>query len=264
MVSETIWVRNVPAAWLLLVFVLLQACSAKPTSMPNLAATPTIAVDVVNVVEPTESPLTQPTPTSTPEPLPDLAILLIPPGLASSQYEGVQALLEEKLAETGVPLQVTSTLSEEDLGEHVRLVTAISPPEGISDLILSSPHTHFITLGAVGLPPQNNLNQIEIENPSADLAAFMAGVIGAIITPDWRIGVIAADEVSSRAFINGGVYFCGLCRQVYPPFFDAQGTYITLPLQYTLPADASESDWQLAGQYMIDRGVQNSLPARRS
>jgi hypothetical protein len=253
MVSKPYWRKSTWAAWFLFLFFLLHACSATPTSFPTPAVTPTKDVEVVNVVEPTDIPTPLPTPTSVP--LPDLAIFYTPPGSDPQYAEEIQRLLEEALAVSDIELKITTTLTRDDLGTHVVLVAALAPGDEISELIRSSPGTQFITIGSSELPPQNNLTVITTESPRIDHQAFMAGVIGAIITPDWRIGVISMEELSSQAFVNGGVYFCGLCRQVYPPFFDAQGTYIKFPLQYTLPENAGEQDNQDAAQYMIDRGV---------
>jgi hypothetical protein len=41
------------------------------------------------------------------------------------------------------------------------------------------------------------------------------------------------------------VYFCGLCRPAYPPFY-------TYPLYFELPSTATSAEWQEAANYMVD------------
>jgi hypothetical protein len=98
------------------------------------------------------------------------------------------------------------------------------------------------------------LSVIASGSERSDQQGFIAGVIAAMITPEWRIGVIGlADNVASKsaenAFINGGTYFCGLCLQAYPPFYD-------YPLVINLPATASTAEWREIGNYMVDHIVQ--------
>jgi hypothetical protein len=255
MVSTKIFLNYLIIPGLLLFLIFLPACRERPTSIPTPLSTPTKSVDVVNVIEPTETSIVLPAATSTPEPVQELAFLLAPPSANLKQIDEIQEMLKEVLADTGIQLRITSSITEEDLGDHVKIVTALNPPDGISELLRASPGTHFIVIDSSGLTPQNNLSIIGPEGQRLNQPAFMAGVIAAVITPDWRIGTISSDEISTQAFVNGGVYFCGLCRQVYPPFFDAQGTYIKHPLQYTISPGASSQEWQDAARYMIDRGV---------
>jgi hypothetical protein len=244
---------GIPVWFLILVF-FLYACSPLPTSVPKPAATPTITGDVVHVSEPTLFP-TSPTPTETPEPLPEVALLLYPPGSDHRYAEEIIALLDDILFNTQIEPKVVHEITREDLGKHVKLVIATGPIEYISELISVSPATQFVAIGANEVAPQNNLSILSTDSPKVGQQAFIAGVIAAIITSDWRIGVISKDEISSQAFVNGGIYFCGLCRQVYPPFYDQEGKYIKFPLHYILPPGAGEMDWQTAANYMIERGV---------
>jgi hypothetical protein len=255
MVLDLFRLRSFIAAWVIFLVLSLFACSPKPTIVPTPAATPTKPVGVVIGSEPTQIPTNYPAPTDTPEPLPDVAILLAPPNHDHRYYEEIKGVLEETLSGSEIKLKSANTLTREDMGEHVRLVTAIGPENNLAELISAFPATQFVVIGSNGLSPQNNLSIISSESPRFDQQAFMAGVIAAVITSDWRIGIISTDEISSQAFVNGGVYFCGLCRQVYPPFFDDQGTYIKFPIKYIVHPEAGDLDWQTAGGFMIDRGV---------
>ena len=87
-----------------------------------------------------------------------------------------------------------------------------------------------------------------------DQQGFIAGVIAAMLAPDWRAGVISlSDTVDGRSartgFLNGVVYFCGLCRPIHPPFYE-------YPLYFELPLSATTAEWQEAANYMVDHYAQ--------
>jgi hypothetical protein len=61
----------------------------------------------------------------------------------------------------------------------------------------------------------------------------MAGYTAALITPDYRVGAIALgvegpERAALEGFLNGVVFYCGLCRAAYPPFNSYPQT-ITIP-----------------------------------
>ena len=68
-----------------------------------------------------------------------------------------------------------------------------------------------------------NLSVIGSGGERADQQGFLAGYLAAVITPDWRVGVISqpdspAGMAARNGFANGVVFYCGLCRPAYPPF----------------------------------------------
>ena len=93
-----------------------------------------------------------------------------------------------------------------------------------------------------------------------DQQGFIAGVIAALITSDWRVGVLGpGDSAEARAarlgFLNGAVYFCGLCLPYHGPSVD-------YPLYQELPSGASVQEAQLAVQALSDQAVKTIyLPA---
>jgi hypothetical protein len=65
-----------------------------------------------------------------------------------------------------------------------------------------------------------------------------------------------AEGIAARTgFINGVVYFCGTCRQIYPPFFDSQNQLIQYPLFVELPSGAAENEWEAAADSLLSRSV---------
>lgn len=225
---------------------MISGCSQgkpKPTYTPAL---PSVTLTEL----PTETPT--PVPTSTPQP--PLAVLLAPPGSDSAQAQAYQSALNEPIAAAGLRWQVRPSLSQADLTPELRLVVVLPPDPGVAALAESAPHTVFLAIAIPGLEPEGNLSVIAASSERPDQLGFIAGVIATMITPEWRVGTIGlADQVASKsaenAFINGGTYFCGLCLQAYPPFYD-------YPLLANLPATASQAEWQEIANYMIDRMAQ--------
>jgi hypothetical protein len=73
---------------------------------------------------------------------------------------------------------------------------------------------------------------------------FAAGFIAAVVTEDWRVGVLGVSgSPANPAFLNGAVYFCGLCNPPFPPF--------DYPLQAEVPAGAGAPEWQAAVDTLI-------------
>jgi len=217
--------------------------AVKPTFTPSLpSATATLP--------PTETPA--PTLTSTPSPL--LAVLLAPTGSDTAQVQALQSALNEPITAAGLLLQVRPSLAEVDFTPELRLVIVLPPDPGVAALAEAAPDTQFLSIAIPGVEPAANLSVIAASSERPDQQGFIAGVIAAMITPEWRIGVIGlADNVAAKAaenaFINGGTYFCGLCLQAYPPFYD-------YPTVVNLPATASAAEWREIGNFMVDHMVQ--------
>ena len=77
--------------------------------------------------------------------------------------------------------------------------------------------------------------------------------MSAMITPDWRVGVIgrssSQETIDARqAFFTGAKFYCGLCLPSSPPFYE-------YPLYFELGADADTAAWSKAADYMIQRSV---------
>lgn len=231
---------------LVLLALFLLGCGA---DLPVFDPTDTPAPTVTSTVTPTATL----TPSSTP--LPPVGVFLSPqeasPGFASE----MQALLSEQITALGYRFQVRPTLSDSDFNrDDISLVVAIPPDLGISSLVALHPETRFLTVGILDLEPAQNLTTIGSDGKRLDHQGFLAGYIAAMITPDWRVGVISlsstADTIAARqAFFTGVKYYCGLCRPSYAPFYE-------YPLYFELGADADTTAWRMAADYMIQRMVE--------
>jgi hypothetical protein len=223
----------------------LSACGGViPTDKPTLTSSPS----------PTASATPIPTLTPTPTSLPPLAVLLAPEGADEAAVSYLQTTLNAIVTGQGYRWQVRQQLSAADLAPELRLVVAVPPDPGLAQLAASAPDTQFLALGIPGLESSPNLTLIGVADGRPDQQGFIAGVIAAMLSPDWRAGAISlSDTVEGRSarsgFLNGAVYFCGLCRPIHSPFY-------AYPLYFELPSTATTAEWQEAANYIIDHYVQ--------
>jgi basic membrane lipoprotein Med (substrate-binding protein (PBP1-ABC) superfamily) len=225
-------------AWL---GILLSACgsvihTATPTFIPSPSSTTTVTL----------------TPTITPTPTPPapVAVLLAGPEADQSLARSLQTGLNDTVTATGARWQLRQQLTTQDLVPELRLVVAIPPDPGLAQLIAAAPGTQFLAIGIPGLEAAPNLTTIGAAGDRPDQQGFIAGVIAAMLSDDWRVGVISqSDTIDGRAartgFLNGVTYFCGLCRPAHPPFYE-------YPLYIELPSTATPVEWQEAANYMVD------------
>jgi len=181
-------------------------------------------------------------------------VLLAPPGSDATLAQAFQSALNEPITAAGLRWQVRPSLSQADLTPDLRLVIVLPPDPGVAALAGSAPNTLFLSVAIPDVKPSANLSVVAASSERTDQQGFIAGVIATMITPEWRVGAIGlADNVASKsaenAFINGGTYFCGLCLQAYPPFYD-------YPLVANLPATASPAEWREIANFMVDHMVQ--------
>ena len=222
----------------------LAAC--KPSSEPT-------AIEI----QPTQTAAIIPTATFTPLPsptaLPARVILLAPAGSDPAVAGEMQSLLDELAVQEGYTLEVKAELSEGDFGDNLKLVVALPPDTGIANFAAAHPSTQFLAVGIPGVQPGGNLAVIGAGGDRPDQQGFLAGYIAAVVTPDWRVGVISqgdtgAGRAARQGFLNGAIFFCGLCRPAYPPF-------VQYPNYYEVSSTASQTDKQAAADYLIGQGV---------
>ena len=231
---------------------MLSLCSLMVAGCNKIASKPTLTPTLPSAT-PTSPPTETPIPNPHGYPAAPLAVLLAPPGSDAAQAQALQSALNEPIRAAGLRWQVRPSLSQADFTPELRLVIVLPPDPGVAAMAGAAPQTQFLSVAIPGVEPAVNLSVIAASSERSDQQGFIAGVIAAMLTPEWRIGVIGlAENVSARAaenaFINGGTYFCGLCLQAYPPFYE-------YPLVVNLPATASSAEWREIGNYMIDHMV---------
>jgi hypothetical protein len=167
----------------------------------------------------------------------------------------VQSLLAGWIPEIGYRFQVRPSINEGDFDrDDFRLVVVLSPNPEIASLVADHPEISFLTVGIQGLEPSSNLNAIGVDGNRLDHQGFIAGYMAALITPDWRVGVIGYSEsentlAARQAFYTGVTFYCGLCLPSYPPWYE-------YPLYFELGAGADTVAWRTAADFMIHRSVE--------
>jgi basic membrane lipoprotein Med (substrate-binding protein (PBP1-ABC) superfamily) len=174
-----------------------------------------------------------------------------------------KAQLEKALAqlaeEDGLHFETRPVITPDDLTPNVRLVVVLPPDPGLAGLSGLAPKTQFLGIGIPGLTPGANLSLISPEGYPADQMGFLAGYLAAAITPEWRTGAVTVSDspagVQARqGFLNGVVFFCGLCQQTYTPFY-------TYPMYAELPEASTPQEWQAAGDVLLDKVVKTAFIA---
>lgn len=162
-----------------------------------------------------------PTATFTATPSTPLAILVMPSDLDPAIYDLYQTTVYDLAQQAGFRFQVRNTLTELDLEPGLRVVIALPPDPGpgIATLAAAAPQAQFLAINIPDVTAGGNISVLA-NNVQTDIVAFMAGYVGAMITDDYRIGMIYPDGNADAlnaldAFTNGKTYYCGTCRPFY-------------------------------------------------
>jgi hypothetical protein len=233
----------------------LFACSppvSEPTPSSLLTITPdSISTEIQTPPTETEKPTLIPSQTK--------VILVAPPDVEFTQFEGLAATLAELAEAEELDFEVRSSLSQQDLSPDLKIVAAIPPDPGLAELAQAAPAIQFLGIAIPDLEPAPNLSIIDTQEISPDRMGFLAGYLAAVVAPEWRVGVISTNDtpqgISQRqGFLNGAIFFCGLCRQSYPPF----NTY---PMYVEAPSGSSPQEWQTVGDILIEQAAQTAFIA---
>jgi hypothetical protein len=231
----------------LLINIALVSCTRNPdvTPTPKLelgewlsSATQTIQTS------PSPPPQTNPTPAAGKQHI----LIYVSPEASTNITDPIQNTLSELSKQSNLEVVKTSQINPADLTPETRLVVLFAEPSNLKDLLNAAPRLRFLALTQTNLEGAPNLVTLQTSNLRPDQIDFLAGFIAASSTPDWRIGVLAPeDSTSIRAFTNGAVFFCGLCRPPFPPF-----------QQYPLTATISggPENWQAAVDGLLAEGAE--------
>lgn len=230
--------RTLSLSFLSLMFIaILAACGG---STPDVTPTPI----------PTDTPI--PTPTFTATPSTPLAILVLPADMDQAMSDLYQATVYDLAQQAGFRFQVRNTFNELDLEPALRVVVALPPDPGpgFAALAAAAPQTQFLAINIPGIAAGGNISVLA-NTVQTDLIAFMAGYIGAMITDDYRIGMIYpagnAEALSALdAYTNGKAYFCGICRPYYYLPYD-------FPQSIPIPAEEPPENYGGYAVYLIQQ-----------
>ncbi len=181
------------------------------------------------------------------------AVLLAPAGADPQQTAALQQLLAALATDAGLSFQTLPSLVPADVTPEVKMVVALPPDPGLAALAAAAPGTQFLAVDIPGLAASGNLQLVQSQSARPDQQGFLAGYLASLLTPDWRVGVIStsgdpAGKAQRQGFLNGAVFYCGLCRPAYPPF-------VQYPVSAELTVGAAAADQQAAAEALIAQGV---------
>jgi hypothetical protein len=205
-------VRNRLTA-LFLLLLILAACG-KPTA----TSTPVTATAVPVTAAPTLTPL----------PATPLVILILPADMPADESALYQKTVYELAQANAMRFQVLNMLTVEDVqreGPALKIVVAFTPDPGLDALVAAAPSVQFLAVSIPGLTPAANLSTIGANGAPVDRQAFLAGYIAGMLAYDFRTGMMARQDdpqmaAIETAFKNGMNFYCGLCQQKFPPWYD--------------------------------------------
>jgi len=233
----------------LLSLMLLIGCNPQVPE-PTSSIQPSATLDSISPE--TQTPTIEaPTPTIIPSQ--SRVILVAPPESGLDQIEELTATLSELAEAEDMEFEVRSSFSPQDLSPNLRLLVGVPPDPGLADLALAAPGTQFLGIAIPELQPAPNLTVIDTQEIDPGRIGFLAGYLAAVVTPEWRVGVISSNDTTAgvaqrQGFINGAIFFCGLCRQTYPPFE-------SYPMYVEAPSASNPQEWLAVGDILIDKAV---------
>jgi hypothetical protein len=210
----------------------LSACrpggpSATPVITPTVEISPTPTASIEVIVA-----------TSTPAPSTAQVVLIALPGSDTARTTALQGTLSELAAQEGLSFETVTDPGGVQITPETRLVVAVPPYPGLADLAAANPEVQFLAIELPEAQVAPNLSIIAAGGERADQQGFLAGYLAAVITQDWRVGIISqpdspAGKAARNGFANGVVFYCGLCRPAYPPF-------IQYPVLLDLPSSGDQ------------------------
>jgi hypothetical protein len=190
-----------------------------------------------------ELPTAVPTEIPSPTPLPPATrVLFTGSGLPAAEADSLFALSQTLAAASSLTVDKVDALSPEVLTPDVRMVIALPGTAGLPELAARFPAVSFISIANSGTQPAANLFAVGSEGAHPEWVGFMAGYIAAVTTYEWRVGALAVagdntDALAADAFLNGAVFFCGLCNPYHPPWTD-------YPAVVAMNPPTTQADWQ--------------------
>jgi len=193
------------------------------------SSTPTATITPV----PTDTPIPPPTLTATPT-IP-LAILVVPANLDQETSNLYQKTVYDLAQPSGFRFQVRNVLTAADVTEPgLQIVVTLPPDPGIAALAAAAPNVQFLAINIPDLPAGGNVSVLG-GNSQSDIAAFLAGYTAAMVTDDYRIGMLMPRDNNDairefNAYVNGMRFYCGACRPYYffnwtfPQYLDIAAT----------------------------------------
>lgn len=200
--------------------------------------------------EPTAVPTDTAAPAATAVPTPSqpLALLVLPADMDKAASDAYQKTVYELAQQSGMRFQVRNGLAPQDVEPGLRIVIAVPPDPGIAALAAAAPQAQFLAINIPGITAGGNISVLA-SGGSIDTPAFVAGYTAALLSDDFRAGMILPKDdpgaqQAAAAFANGMAYYCGLCTS-FRLYIDANGGALRFPQFIQLPTDQNPNSWGL-------------------
>jgi hypothetical protein len=176
----------------------------------------------------------------------------MPQDMDQASYDLYQSVVYELAQGSGLRFQVRNSLTEVDLEPALKIVVIFPPHTGstVAALAAAAPQAQFLAINIPDAVPAGNLSVLG-ETAQEDIVAFMAGYVGALITEEYRIGMIYPKDdpgalQAVTAFENGMRYYCGLCQGFYYlPY--------TFPQNIEIPGEEDPARYSAYVEYLLSQ-----------
>ncbi|MFZ3071206.1 MAG: hypothetical protein WA110_08815 [Anaerolineaceae bacterium] len=234
----------------LLVLTLLAACSSGPT------ASATLPEAVLETTAPAETVENTATPTASPAPvlsIPAELVLWAPASVDPSLTQNLAQQLGAYATANALRVEQREQLTTQELGEEVRVVVALTSAPEINALAAAVPTVQFLAVGVPDATVGGNVHALLASAANVEDRAFLAGYLLALVTPDYRVGVLsqAGSDDGTRtmnSFVVGARFYCGLCNSRFGPVL-----YYPKTAQITDPGNPA--DWKASADVLLADSV---------
>jgi len=146
-------------------------------------------------------------------------MLVLPATLDTESSNEYQKTVYDLTQASGMRFQVRNTLTPADFEPGLQVVIVLPPDPGIAALAAAAPDVQFLAINIPEVTVGENISVLG-GNSQSDLAAYLAGYTAALITDDYRIGMMMPkdnpDAIRAfNAFASGMTFYCGTCRPFY-------------------------------------------------
>lgn len=232
----------------LVMVILLTGCGG------NVEVTPVPPTATMEVVPPTDMPV----PTE-PEPVPSGVVVLVDPGdVNPEKIQELEVAGGAAASARGFIFEKRGEITIQTAPENLVMVVSAADFAGLAEMADAMPDVLFVVAGPSVVEAKPNLTVMGEDEDLSLRQAFMAGYIAAVMSDEYRIGIISMNDAAGqdyrKAFLNGAIYFCGNCATIYPPFEP-------YPVFQEVAPGADQAALENAAQTLIGRGVNMMLVA---
>ncbi len=195
-----------------------------------------------------------PSPTSIPSPSTPLAVLVMPADMDKTLSDAYQTTVYDLAQASGLRFQVRNTFTPADVDPSLKILIVLPPDPGVAALAAAAPKVQILAINVPSVTASGNVSTLAT-NDRPDIPAFVAGYTAAMISDDYRAGMIipkgdATAQVAAAAFANGMAAYCGICTS-FRLYMDQTGAGISFPQYVQIPTDEAPNRFGGYVNYLI-------------